>query len=131
MPAASAPSTTTSLSATVRAGFQLAPFALLHAAAFSAFWVPFDPRLIWWFVGSYTVRTFGVTARYLRYFSHRSCRLGRVAQALMAVLAQTSGQKGVLWWEIDLTYMGLRLLGALGIATDLRPFIVGEDRRAA
>ena len=41
---------------------------------------------------------FGVTAGYHRYFSHRSYRLGRMAQMLMAVLAQTSGQKGVLWW---------------------------------
>ena len=41
---------------------------------------------------------FGVTAGYHRYFSHRSYKLGRVAQFLMAVLAQTSGQKGVLWW---------------------------------
>jgi stearoyl-CoA desaturase (delta-9 desaturase) len=41
---------------------------------------------------------FGVTAGYHRYFSHRSYRLGRVAQFLLALLAQTSGQKGVLWW---------------------------------
>ena len=41
---------------------------------------------------------FGVTAGYHRYFSHRSYKLGRAAQFLMAFLAQTSGQKGVLWW---------------------------------
>ena len=41
---------------------------------------------------------FGITAGYHRYFSHRSYKLGRVPQFLMAVLAQTSGQKGVLWW---------------------------------
>jgi stearoyl-CoA desaturase (delta-9 desaturase) len=41
---------------------------------------------------------FGVTAGYHRYFSHRSYRLGRVRQFLLALLAQTSGQKGVLWW---------------------------------
>lgn len=41
---------------------------------------------------------FGVTAGYHRYFSHRSYRLGRPGQFLMAFLAQTSGQKGVLWW---------------------------------
>jgi ligand-binding SRPBCC domain-containing protein len=38
---------------------------------------------------------FGVTAGYHRYFSHRSYRLGRPGQFLMAFLAQTSGQKGV------------------------------------
>ena len=41
---------------------------------------------------------FGVTAGYHRYFSHRSYKLGRVTQCVMAVLAQTSGQKSVLWW---------------------------------
>ncbi|MBM3756942.1 MAG: acyl-CoA desaturase [Acidobacteria bacterium] len=47
---------------------------------------------------TYSIRMFGVTAGYHRYFSHRSYRLGRVGQFLMAFLAQTSGQKGVLWW---------------------------------
>lgn len=77
---------------------RLLPFALIHVAAISVFFVPFEPRLLWWFGGSYLVRMFGITAGYHRYFSHRSYRLGRLAQAAMAVLAQTSGQKGVLWW---------------------------------
>jgi len=47
---------------------------------------------------TYLIRMFGVTAGYHRYFSHRSYRLSRVAQFLMAFLAQSSGQKGVLWW---------------------------------
>jgi stearoyl-CoA desaturase (delta-9 desaturase) len=47
---------------------------------------------------SYLVRMFGVTAGYHRYFSHRAYKLGRVAQFAMAWLAQTSAQKGVLWW---------------------------------
>lgn len=46
----------------------------------------------------YVVRMFGVTAGYHRYFSHRSYKMGRVGQFLMAFLAQTSAQKGVLWW---------------------------------
>jgi stearoyl-CoA desaturase (delta-9 desaturase) len=73
-------------------------FAAVHAAALSAFAVPFERSLVWWFACSYALRMFGVTAGYHRYFSHRSYRLGRVSQFLMAVLAQTSGQKGVLWW---------------------------------
>lgn len=48
--------------------------------------------------GTYSIRLFGVTAGYHRYFSHRSYRMGRRMQFLMAFLAQTSGQKGVLWW---------------------------------
>jgi stearoyl-CoA desaturase (delta-9 desaturase) len=41
---------------------------------------------------------FGVTGGYHRYFSHRSYKLGRAAQFGLAFLAETSGQKGVLWW---------------------------------
>ena len=47
---------------------------------------------------SYGIRMFGVTAGYHRYFSHRTYKLGRVPQFLLAFLAQTSAQKGVLWW---------------------------------
>jgi stearoyl-CoA desaturase (delta-9 desaturase) len=46
----------------------------------------------------YVVRMFGVTGGYHRYFSHRSYRTSRVFQFLLAVLATTSVQKGVLWW---------------------------------
>jgi len=75
-----------------------ARFVTLHIASLSAFLVPIDASLAAWFAGSYLIRMFGVTAGYHRYFSHRSYKLGRVAQFGLAVLAQTSGQKGVLWW---------------------------------
>jgi stearoyl-CoA desaturase (delta-9 desaturase) len=35
------------------------------------------------------------------------------------------------WWEIDVTYAGLRLLELAGIARDLRPFVARVGRRAA
>jgi stearoyl-CoA desaturase (delta-9 desaturase) len=73
-------------------------FALIHVAALVVLVVPFRPSLLGWFAASYLVRMFGITAGYHRYFSHRSYKLGRRAQFLMAVLAQTAGQKGVLWW---------------------------------
>jgi stearoyl-CoA desaturase (Delta-9 desaturase) len=73
-------------------------FALLHVAALAIFVVPFDRTLLSWLLLSYTLRMFGVTAGYHRYFSHRSYKLGRGPQLVIAVLAQTSGQKGVLWW---------------------------------
>lgn len=73
-------------------------FAALHLACLAVLLVPFR----WWLpllaLGSYGLRMFGVTAGYHRYFSHRTYRLGRIPQALLAFLAQTSGQKGVLWW---------------------------------
>ena len=74
------------------------PFAILHVAALGIVFTPFSWSLFAWFAGSYVLRMFGVTAGYHRYFSHRSYRLGRVAQFALALLAQTSAQKGVLWW---------------------------------
>ena len=49
-------------------------------------------------VALYYVRMFGVTAGYHRYFAHRAFRTGRVVQFLLALLATTTTQKGVLWW---------------------------------
>jgi stearoyl-CoA desaturase (delta-9 desaturase) len=74
------------------------PFLLLHAAVLVVFVTPVTADLVAWCLGSYVVRMFGVTAGYHRYFSHRAFTLNRVWQFVIAVLAQTSGQKGVLWW---------------------------------
>jgi stearoyl-CoA desaturase (delta-9 desaturase) len=46
----------------------------------------------------YFIRMFGVTGVYHRYFSHRTYKTSRVMQFLFAVLAQTSAQRGTLWW---------------------------------
>ena len=73
-------------------------FWSLHLAALSVFILPFTGGALAWCVGGYLVRMFGVTAGYHRYFSHRSYRLNRFWQFCLAFLAQTSAQKGVLWW---------------------------------
>jgi stearoyl-CoA desaturase (delta-9 desaturase) len=49
-------------------------------------------------VGVYFVRMILVTAGYHRYFSHRSFATSRVFQFVLAVLAQSAAQRGVLWW---------------------------------
>ncbi len=49
-------------------------------------------------IGLYYLRMFGVTGGYHRYFSHRSFRTSRAFQFVLAILAMTSVQKGVLWW---------------------------------
>jgi stearoyl-CoA desaturase (delta-9 desaturase) len=41
---------------------------------------------------------FGVTGGYHRYFSHRSYKTSRAFQFVLALLAMSSVQKGVLWW---------------------------------
>jgi len=73
-------------------------FFLLHLAALAVFWVPFSWGLVALLAVTYLVRMFAITAGYHRYFSHRAFRMGRVPQFILAFLAQTSAQKGVLWW---------------------------------
>jgi stearoyl-CoA desaturase (delta-9 desaturase) len=46
----------------------------------------------------YYIRMFAVTGAYHRYFSHRTYRTSRWFQLVLAVFAQTSLQKGALWW---------------------------------
>jgi stearoyl-CoA desaturase (delta-9 desaturase) len=74
------------------------PFALVHAAALGAFWTGFPSEAVWMAVTLYWVRMWAVTAGYHRYFSHRSYKTSRLGQFLLAFLAQTSAQRGVLWW---------------------------------
>ena len=74
------------------------PFALMHLGVIAVFFFPFHWSLVGWLVGSYYLRMFAVTAGYHRFFSHRSYRMNRVWQFAMAFLAQTSAQKGILWW---------------------------------
>src|SRR2546430_13224453 len=74
------------------------PFALIHVAALLIFFIPFH----WYYLVTclvlLVVRMFFVTAGYHRYFSHRSFKTSRVFQFVMAFIAMTSSQKGVLWW---------------------------------
>lgn len=74
------------------------PFALLHLGCLAAFFFPFRKSYLACAMGMYVVRMFGVTAGYHRYFSHRTFKLNRVWQFLLAFVAETSSQKGVLWW---------------------------------
>jgi stearoyl-CoA desaturase (Delta-9 desaturase) len=74
------------------------PYAIIHLSAFSVLLFPFSWKLVALCVGSYYLRMFFLTAGYHRYFSHRSFRMGRVAQFAFAFLASTTLQKGVLWW---------------------------------
>jgi stearoyl-CoA desaturase (delta-9 desaturase) len=74
------------------------PFLVLHASVLLVVTVPFSLGMIAWLAGSYFLRMFGVTGGYHRYFSHRSYKLNRFWQFCLAFLAQTSGQKGALWW---------------------------------
>src|SRR5580658_5991761 len=73
-------------------------FGPLHAACLLIIWIPFKWQYLLWFGVSYAIRMFAITAGFHRYFSHRAFRVNRVTQFFLAFLAQTSAQKGVLWW---------------------------------
>ena len=76
----------------------MVPWVLTHLAAFGLIW----SGVTWWAVGlglvTFWVRMFAVTGVYHRYFSHRTYSTSRVFQFVLAFLAQTSTQRGVLWW---------------------------------
>ncbi len=74
------------------------PFLTVHVMCLGAFLTGFQPEWLLLAIGSYYLRMVGVTAGYHRYFSHRSYKTSRVFQFLLAFLAMTSAQKGVLWW---------------------------------
>jgi stearoyl-CoA desaturase (delta-9 desaturase) len=76
----------------------VAGFALVHLLALGVFFVGFSWTGLALCIGSYYLRMFAITAGFHRYFSHRTYRLARVPQFLLAFLGQTSAQKGVLWW---------------------------------
>jgi stearoyl-CoA desaturase (delta-9 desaturase) len=74
------------------------PFLLVHLACFAAIWTGVNTGVVALALVLYVVRMFGVTAGYHRYFSHRTFRTSRVGQFLLALLAQSSAQRGILWW---------------------------------
>jgi stearoyl-CoA desaturase (Delta-9 desaturase) len=73
-------------------------FTAVHLAAIAG-------AVHWWSwrgvalaVVTYFVRMVVVTGAYHRYFSHRAFKTSRPVQLVLAVLAQSAGQKGVIWW---------------------------------
>lgn len=74
------------------------PFVLVHLACFAAFWTGVTVNALIVCVVLYVVRMFGITAGYHRYFSHRSFKTSRAGQFVLAWIAQSSAQRGALWW---------------------------------
>ncbi len=75
------------------------PFYAVHVVAVvGVYFVGFSWQGVALALALYYVRMFGVTGGYHRYFSHRTYRTSRAFQFVLAVLAQSSIQKGALWW---------------------------------
>jgi stearoyl-CoA desaturase (delta-9 desaturase) len=74
------------------------PFVLVHLACFAAIWSGVTWQAVALGIALYWLRIFAIGAGYHRYFSHRSYSTSRVFQFILAVLAQSTAQKSVLWW---------------------------------
>lgn len=75
------------------------PFILVHAGCLAAIWTGITWQAIILCFTLYWLRMFAITAGYHRYFAHRTYATSRVAQFILAFLAQSSAQKSVLWWS--------------------------------
>jgi stearoyl-CoA desaturase (delta-9 desaturase) len=74
------------------------PFFLMHLLPLGALFTGARWQDFAVCAGLYALRMFGVTGVYHRYFAHRTYKTSRVFQFLLALLAQSSAQKGALWW---------------------------------
>ena len=74
------------------------PFILVHLACFGAIWSGVTWQALVLCVTLYWLRIFAIGAGYHRLFSHRAYSTSRAFQFVLAVLAQSSAQKSVLWW---------------------------------
>jgi len=77
---------------------QAVPFVLVHLVCLAVFWTGVTTTAVVMAVVLYAARMWALTGGYHRYFSHRSYKTSRPFQFLIALLGQTSAQRGVLWW---------------------------------
>lgn len=75
-------------------------FLIIHSIPLLAFLPGIEVTAFDWTVCAflYFFRMFWITGGYHRYFSHKAYNTSRVFQFLIAFFAQTSAQKGALWW---------------------------------
>jgi stearoyl-CoA desaturase (delta-9 desaturase) len=74
------------------------PFLGCHAIPLLAFVTGVSRRAVVLALVLYLVRMFFITAGYHRYFAHRTYRMARVPQFVMAFGGTTAVQQGPLWW---------------------------------
>lgn len=74
------------------------PFILVHFVPLLAVFTGVTATALVLLFVTYFGRLFFVTAGYHRYFAHRSYKLARVPQFLMAFGGTMAAQKGPLWW---------------------------------
>src|SRR5215213_4915312 len=75
-----------------------AVFLLMHLMPLGALFVEVEASDWIVMAALYYGRMVAITAGYHRYFAHRTYKMGRVMQFLVALLGTSACQKGVLWW---------------------------------
>ena len=83
----------------IRLKKMLVSYCIFHLLAFGVFFMPWTKTALVLFLASYSIRLFGITAIFHRYFSHRSFRMNRFWQFVFAFVATTGYQRGPLWWS--------------------------------
>ena len=78
--------------------FRIIPFLILHIACLGVIWTGWSAVAVGTAIGLYVVRMLGITGTYHRYFSHRTYKMSRFWQFIFAVIANSSAQRGPLWW---------------------------------
>ncbi len=73
-------------------------FIAIHLACLGVFWTGVSAVDIGICLGLFWLRMFGITAGYHRYFAHRAFKTSRAFQFLLACIAQSSLQSGLIWW---------------------------------
>lgn len=74
-------------------------FVAFHLiAVFGSIYAGVTQEALFCCIALYFIRMFGVTAGYHRYFSHRSFKTSRGFAFVLGFLAQTSAQRGIIWW---------------------------------
>ncbi len=74
------------------------PFILFHVLCLAAVFTGVTAKALILCLVLYVVRMFFITAGYHRYFAHRSYKMGRAMQFVMAFGGSSASQKGPLWW---------------------------------
>jgi stearoyl-CoA desaturase (Delta-9 desaturase) len=92
----------------VRAGeishLRVVAFTAFHLLALAAIWTGVTRASLILCGVLYVVLLLAVTVGHHRYFSHRAFKTSRVMQFILGFWAQTSLQKGVLWWAAHHRY---------------------------
>jgi stearoyl-CoA desaturase (delta-9 desaturase) len=78
--------------------FRIIPFLILHIACLGVIWTGWSTVAVGTAIGLYVVRMLGITGTYHRYFSHRTYKMSRFWQFIFAIIANSSAQRGPLWW---------------------------------